>query len=368
MGAARPAGRPARCNVFPYRRADSCGGTGSPEADGEKRRGDWTLQRIFSGIQPTGALHVGNYLGAIRNWVDLLDKYDSVYCIVNYHAITIPYDPKELPERVLDTAATLIASGIDPERCIFFAQADVPEHTELCWLLNVITPLGHLQRMHQFKEKAQQHAQHVNAGLMNYPILQAADILLYKAHLVPVGEDQLQHIELTREVARRFNNTFGEVFPDPQAYMTSAARVMALNDPERKMSKSIPGSYIALSDSPEEIRRKVSRAVTDTGPSPDGAMSPGVKNLFTLLEGFAEPDVVSHFREQYDQGTLRYSELKPALADAIIEKLTPIRERREELLADADGLRDILRAGGEKARAIARETIDEVRERMGLVG
>src|SRR5690606_11177226 len=202
---------PARCNVF---RADAPTPAAEPVPPWRgKRRGDWTLQRIFSGIQPTGALHIGNYLGAIRNWVDLQDKYDSVFCIVNYHAITIPYDPKELPKRVLETAATLIAAGIDPERCIFFVQADVPEHTELCWLLNVLTPLGHLQRMHQFKEKAQQHAQHVNAGLMNYPILQAADILLYKAHLVPVGEDQLQHIELTREVARRFNNTFGEVFP-----------------------------------------------------------------------------------------------------------------------------------------------------------
>src|SRR5690606_32980041 len=198
---------------------------------------------------------------------------------------------------------------------IFFVQSHVPEHTELCWLLNCLTPLGSLQRMHQFKEKARQHAENVNAGLMNYPILQAADILLYKAHLVPVGEDQLQHIELTRDIARRFNNTFGSVFPEPEAYMTSTARIMALNDPERKLSKSVPGSYIALSDPPEEIRRKISRAVTDTGPREGGEMGPGVRNLFHLLEGFAAPEVVEDFRSRYNEGTLRYVDLKATLAD-----------------------------------------------------
>lgn len=326
------------------------------------------MKRVFSGIQPTGVIHVGNYLGALRNWVAMQHEYDSVFCIVDLHAITIPYDPAEMPGRVVETAATIIAAGLDPERCIFFVQSHVPEHTELCWLLNCLTPLGNLQRMHQFKEKARQHAQNVNAGLMNYPILQAADILLYKAHLVPVGEDQVQHIELTRDIARRFNGTFGTVFPEPEAYMTSTARIMALNDPERKMSKSVPGSYVALSDSPEEIRRKISRAVTDTGPREGGEMGPGVRNLFNLLEGFAAPEVVEDFRGRYDEGTLRYVDLKNALADAMIEVLTPVRERREELLADPRGLADMLRAGAERARAIARTTIAEVKERMGLSG
>lgn len=324
------------------------------------------LQRVFSGIQPTGLLHIGNYLGAIRNWVELQGQYDSVFCIVDYHSVTIPYDPDTLGERVLDTAATLIAAGVDPQRCILFVQSQVPEHTELCWLLNCLTPLGSLQRMHQFKEKSRQHAQHINAGLMNYPILQAADILLYKANLVPVGEDQIQHIEITRDIARRFNNTFGQVFPEPEAYVTKAARVMALNAPEKKMSKSIPGSYVALSDSPEEIRRKIARAVTDTGPTPGGEMSPGVKNLFTLLEEFASPETVAAFTEQYQQGTLRYSDLKSALADAMIQVLTPIRERREELLADPQPLWDTLREGAGKARSLARQTLQEVKDKMGF--
>lgn len=324
------------------------------------------MKRVFSGIQPTGLLHIGNYLGAIRNWVKMQEEYESFFCIVDYHAITIPYPPEETVERVLDVAASNMAAGLDPDQCTLFVQSHVPEHTELCWLLNCLTPLGNLQRMHQFKEKAQQHAENVNAGLMNYPILQVADILLYKTHLVPVGEDQVQHIELTRDVARKFNNTFGKTFPEPEAYLPSTARVMALNDPERKMSKSLPGSYIALSDSPEEIKKKISRAVTDTGPAPSGEMSPGVSNLFSLLEAFADDGVVEHFRAEYEAGSLRYSDLKAALTEAVTVTLQPIRERREQLLARPQDLLDILTAGAQRARRIARETIGEVKERMGL--
>ena len=324
------------------------------------------MKRVFSGIQPTGTLHIGNYLGAIRNWVKMQEEYECFYCIVDYHAITVPYSPQDMAPRVMDAAATNLAAGLDPERCTFFVQSHVPQHTELCWLLNAMTPLGNLQRMHQFKEKAQQHAENVNAGLMNYPILMAADILLYQAEVVPVGEDQLQHLELTRDIARKFNFIFGPTFPEPEAYLTSTARIMALNDPERKMSKSIPGSYIALSDPPEEIRKKIARAVTDTGPAPDGSMSPGVRNLFTLLEAFAPEETVSAFRAEYNAGTLRYSQLKAALADAMIAHLEPIRQRREEWLARPKELHEILLAGAERARRVASETLAMVKERMGF--
>lgn len=324
------------------------------------------MARIFSGIQPTGDLHIGNYLGAIRNWTILQEQHDCIFCVVDLHAMTIPYDPKDMPRRVLETAATLLACGIDPERSVLYVQSDVREHTELCWILNTITSLGLLQRMTQFKEKARQHQENVNAGLMNYPILQAADILLYKAELVPVGEDQIQHLEMTRDVARRFNYLFGDTFPEPASQLTKAARIMALNDPERKMSKSIQGSYIALDAEPDQIRDLIRRAVTDTGPAGD-TMSPGVANLFTLLEEFSAPETVARFRAAYDQGALRYVELKQQLAEDIVEALTPIRTRRTELLADPDQLREILEQGAERARAMAAEVMDEVRQKTGLL-
>ncbi|MFO7265005.1 MAG: tryptophan--tRNA ligase [Limnochordales bacterium] len=323
------------------------------------------MARVFSGIQPTGDIHIGNYLGAVRNWVALQDKHECIFCIVDLHAMTVPYDAKAMPRVVLESAATLLACGIDPERSILYVQSHVREHTELCWILNTITPLGQLERMTQFKDKARRHRDNVNAGLLNYPILMAADILLYKAELIPVGEDQIQHLELTRDLARRFNNIFGPTFPEPEALLTKAARVMALNDPTSKMSKSIPGSYIALHAEPDEIRAIVRKAVTDTGPQ-GGAMSPGVANLFTLLEAFSAPDVVARFRELYDRGELRYVDLKQQLAEDIVAALTPIRERRAALLADEKRLRDILREGAERARVIAREVMAEVREKTGL--
>lgn len=323
------------------------------------------MARIFSGIQPTGDLHIGNYLGAIRNWTVLQQEHECIFCVVDLHAMTIPYDPKDMPERVLETAATLIACGVDPEQSVLYVQSDVREHTELCWILNTITPVGLLQRMTQFKEKARQHEENVNAGLMNYPILQAADILLYKAEMVPVGEDQVQHLEMTRDVARRFNHLFGPTFPEPVSKLTKAARVMALNDPEKKMSKSIPGSYISLGAEPEEIRDLIRRAVTDTGPGGTD-MSPGVANLFTLLDEFSAPDTVTHFRDAYDRGELRYVELKQQLAEDIGQALTPIRTRRAELLADRAQLQALLHRGAERARAIATDVMAEVRRKTGL--
>jgi tryptophanyl-tRNA synthetase len=322
--------------------------------------------RVFSGIQPTGAIHIGNYVGAIRNWVRLQEKYESYFCIVDYHAITIQYEPAELIQRVYEAALDILASGLDPEKCVFFAQSYVPEHTELAWVFNSQTSMGALERMTQFKEKSER-TDYVNAGLFTYPVLQAADILLYKAGIVPVGEDQLQHLELTREVARRYNHHFGETFPEPKAELTPAARVMALNDPVRKMSKSIPGSFISLSESDKEMRKKISRAVTDTGPT-EGEMSPGVKNLFTLLEAFGTAEQVRYFQEQYEAKTLRYGELKPAVADALVAELAPIRDRREELAAHPERVWAALEHGAERARKLAGETMIEVRAKMGLRG
>jgi len=323
------------------------------------------MERVFSGIQPTGELHVGNYLGAIRNWVDMQERYDCVFCVVDLHAMTIPYDPAEMPRRVLATAATLIGCGIDPERSVLYVQSHVREHTELCWILNCITPLGSLQRMTQFKDKSRQHRENLNAGLLNYPILQAADILLYKAALVPVGEDQIQHLELSRDLARRFNHLFGDTFPEPQAHLTKAARVMALNDPTRKMSKSIPGSYVPLVAEPDEIRSLIRRAVTDTGPRGE-TMSPGVANLFTLLESFSAPETVAQFRAAYEAGTLRYVDLKQQLAEDMVQALAPILARYRELTSRPQEVRDILAQGANWAPAIARETRAGVRARTGL--
>lgn len=324
-------------------------------------------RRIFSGIQPSGAIHIGNYLGAIKNWTKLQHEYDSIFCVVDYHAITVEYDPGELPERVMDLAATLLAAGIDPDRATLFVQSTVPEHTELAWLFTCITPLGMLERMTQYKEKAaRQQTESVGAGLLCYPVLMASDILLYKADLVPVGDDQIQHLELTREIARKFNYHFGEIFPEPQAYVTRAARIKALSDPTAKMSKSIPGGAVAVAEEPDQIRKLVRRAVTDAGPQQDGEMSPGVQNLFVLLEALAPQEVVAKFRGDYDRGELRYVELKDAVAEAMIQELTPIRERRAELLADRKQIEEILGDGAQRARAIAKETIREVKERMGF--
>ena len=252
---------------------------------------------------------------------------------------------------------------------MLFVQSHVPEHCELMWLLNVLTPLGQLERMTQFKEKSRYARRGVMAGLLNYPVLQAADVLLYKARLVPVGEDQVQHVELMRDIAERFNRQFGETFPLPEARLTKGARIMALNDPTVKMSKSVPGSYIALVEDPDSIRRKVRAAVTDPGPPAPGARlddaSPGVANLFTLLEVFA-PDRYPEFAEAYQAGTIRYSEMKQVLAEAIVEAFAPVRERYQTLMGRPDRVRDILAEGARRARPVARATMEEVRTKMGL--
>ena len=324
--------------------------------------------RIFSGIQPTGRKHLGNYIGAIRQYVEGQDRGDpAIYCIVDLHAITVAYDPRELRERVHDTTAVLIAAGLDPEPCVLFRQGDVQEHTELCWLLTSVTSIGELNRMHQFRDKSVAQRQLVSAGLLLYPVLQAADVLAYRAHEVPVGEDQREHLELMRDVARRFNDRFGETLVVPEHRIpTVGARVRDLQEPERKMSTTggtEQGTVLVLDD-PAAIAKKFRRAVTDSGSevvrAPD---KPGVSNLIEILATVRReaPEAV----EAAFAG-LRYGDLKTAVGDEVAAWLAPVRERYDALRPDEDGLEDVLEAGAEKARAIASATVADVREVMGV--
>jgi len=320
---------------------------------------------VFSGIQPTGTLHIGNYFGAIRNWASLQKDHDCIYCIVNYHAITIDVDPKALPEASRAMALDLMACGIDPERSILFLQSAVPEHTELAWILDCVTSYGDLQRMTQFKDKSEGR-DFVSVGLFNYPVLQAADILLYKAGGVPVGEDQVQHLELARRIARRFNSRFGELFPEPEPIVGKGARIMSLADPTQKMSKSAGEShYVGVMEKESSIQKKVRSAVTDIGLTPGSTMSPGVANLFEVLELSAPAAVVARLRTDFSAGTLLYSHLKDAVFESLMATLRPIQERRA-LLEASGRVEEILADGGERARSIAKKTIASVREMAGL--
>jgi len=269
---------------------------------------------------------------------------------------------------ILDAAAMNLACGLDPNAAIIFVQSHVREHAELCWLLTTMTSFGRLSRMTQFKEKSSRLGrEHINAGLFNYPILQAADILLYKADLVPVGRDQKQHLELARDIAGKFNQTYGETFPLPDIAYSSAPKIMSLSDPTSKMSKSVAGSSIGLADEPDDIRRAIMRAVTDVGPLTDGKMGSGIANLFTLLKEFSSPDVVKTFRSAYKVGELRYVDLKKQLAEDTVAALTPIRENYHELISNPQKVWGILRDGADRARAIAEVTVREVKEKMGLI-
>ena len=326
------------------------------------------LMRIFSGIQPTGRKHLGNYIGAIRQYVEGQDRGEAIYCIVDLHATTVQYDPTELRARVLDTAAILVAAGLDPERCILFRQADVLEHTELTWLLCSVTAVGELSRMHQFRDKSVAQRELVSAGLLFYPVLQAADVLVYRADEVPVGDDQREHLELMRDVARRFNSRFGETLVVPEHRIPAVgARIMDLQEPTRKMStsnSSVEGTIYVL-DEPKAIEKKLKRAVTDSGTdivrAPD---KPGVTNLIDIIaaaRGVATDAVVE------EMGSARgYGDLKAAAAESVIEMLAPVRERYESLRADEDALQDMLAAGADKARVIAADTIADVRDAMGV--
>lgn len=322
---------------------------------------------IFSAAQPTGELHLGNYLGALKNWVHLQRDNQCFYAIVDYHAITIPYDPKDFSKKVMDLALDYLAIGIDPEKSVMFVQSHVPEHAELAWILNTITPLGELERMTQFKDKAEQQRGSISAGLLNYPVLMAADILLYQPDLVPVGEDQTQHVELTRVIARKFNSTFGEYFKEPKVYEATIARVMSLLEPAKKMSKSLgPNHCLALNDPPEVIRKKIAKAVTDEGGLAENRVSGG-KNLLELFKVLSDDKAAKDaFEEQYKAGELKYAEFKPALAETIIKVLEPIQARRAELAAKPQEVTRILLGGRDKARLIAQKTLKDVKEKMGL--
>ncbi len=319
---------------------------------------------LFSGIKPTGIPHIGNYLGALKQWVDLQGKYNCIYSIVDYHAITIAIDKDELQKNIYTTARILLSIGINPDKSILFLQSTIPEHTELCWIFNCLTPMSELQRMTQFKDKAKQHRQNINAGLFDYPVLMAADILLYNAEFVPVGEDQLQHIELTRIIAKKFNNRYGEMFAMPKPIVGPAKRVMSLNNPTKKMSKDLgESSYISLLDPPEVVEKKVKKAVTDTGPTDANNMSAGVKNLFDLLVYFDNNSAYQRFMQQYQQGTIKYSELKQELANTINKTLDPIRTKASNITDD--DIKKILQSGANKARQIAQAKINKIKQTVG---
>jgi tryptophanyl-tRNA synthetase len=324
------------------------------------------MRRVFSGIQPSGELHIGNYLGAVNNWVELQRQYECFICIVDYHAITQDYDTAELTRRTFDMAVGLLAAGIDPDQCTLFVQSHVPEHTELAWVFNTVTPLGDLERMTQFKDKARRQ-ESVLAGLLNYPVLQAADVLLYKADLVPVGDDQIQHVELMREIVRKWNGRYGEgVFPEPEAMIGHARRIMGL-DGQAKMSKSL-GNTIGILEEPEDVWERLRPAVTD--PARVKKTDPGnpeVCNLYSLHRHFSPPDTIEHVAAQCRSAGWGCIDCKRVLAQGIEERFAPMRERAAALREDPAQVYAILREGADRASAVARTTMAEVRERMGLL-
>jgi len=324
------------------------------------------MKRLFSGIQPSGELHIGNYLGAIRNWARMLTDYDSMFCVVDYHAITITYEVDSMQERILNAATECIACGLDPDKCTIFVQSHVPEHTELAWIFNTITAMGDLGRMTQFKEKSEQHKQNVNVGLFDYPVLQAADILLYKAEVVPVGEDQIQHIEFSRRVARAFNQRYGQTFPEPFHVTPNIGRIMGL-DGKSKMSKSLK-NHISLSDSEEVIKEKLATAVTDVSRkrrSDPG--NPELCNIFTLHRLLSEEREVEHVNLECRRAGIGCIDCKMILAENMSAELGPIRQTAEELKNHPQKVREVLEAGRERCKPIAIETMREVKMKMGLM-
>ena len=324
-------------------------------------------ERIFSGIQPTGQKHLGNYIGAIRQYVEGQDRGEGIYCIVDLHAITVPHDPSDLRERLYDTTAILIAAGLDPDRCILFRQSDVNEHTELCWLLAAVTAWGDLNRMHQFKEKSEQQRELVSAGLFFYPVLMAADVLAYRATEVPVGDDQRQHIELMRDIAERFNARYGDVLQVPAGrYPEVGARIMNLQEPTSRMSTTYGSEQgtVYILDEADAVRKKVRSAVTDSGTEVRrGPDKDGITNLIDILSVIREVDPQ---RIESDFEGSGYGDFKGAVAEAVVEYLTPVRERYAELRRDEGAIEATLAAGAEKACAIASDTLADVREAMGI--
>ncbi|MEK7560708.1 MAG: tryptophan--tRNA ligase [Patescibacteria group bacterium] len=329
----------------------------------------YTKKRVFSGVQPSGDLHIGNYLGAIRQFVALQDEYSCIFCVVDEHAITVPQEPEALRKKTLEIALIYLAAGIDPEKSIIFVQSHVPAHTELGWILNTMTPLGELERMTQFKDKATTQNKEIYAGLLNYPTLMAADILLYQTDRVPVGEDQLQHVELTRSIAKRFNNRFGETFVVPEALIQKdTARIMGLDDPTKKMSKSAtsPANYVALLDPPDVIRKKIKSAVTDsgTGIRYDPEQKPGISNLLAIASGFSGAPIAQLEKEWSDAP---YAKFKEAVAEIVITELKKFQESYNHLAQDQNAALDILQKGRDNATIIAGKTLSDVKEEMGFL-
>ncbi len=322
--------------------------------------------RVLSGIQPTGYLHIGNYLGALKNWVNMQDDYECIFCIVDLHAITVPQDPKELLQKIEQTAAIFLAAGIDPKKSAVVVQSTVHGHAELAWLLTCVTPLGWLERMTQFKDKAAKQ-ESVGDGLLQYPVLMAADILLYQAAVVPVGDDQSQHLELTRDVAQRFNSLYGDTFVMPATKLPMVgARVMGLDDPTKKMSKSVEGAFhaVALLDEPALIRKKIMRATTDSNPSVTfDSAGPGVLNLLSIHQaftGWTDDQMKQHFEG------MRYGDLKKTVAEAVVAGLEPLQARYREIMAEPGYLHGVLRESAERVSSIANDTVRLVKQRMGI--
>jgi tryptophanyl-tRNA synthetase len=324
------------------------------------------MRRIFSGIQPTGDIHIGNYVGAIRQWVSLVEEYECIYGVVDYHAITVEYDTDSLRRRTLDTALILIACGLDPARCHLMVQSHVTEHTELAWIFNCLTPVGEVERMTQFKDKSRQHKANINMGLMDYPVLQAADILVYKAGFVPVGEDQVQHVELSREIARKFNARFGQVFPEPQAILSCAPRIMG-TEGKNKMSKTL-GNYIGILDDESSIWEKLRTAVTDvarvrrTDPG-----NPEVCNIYTMHRAFSPDQALKELDTGCRSASIGCIDCKRVLFKNMMAELTPIREKALSLKGHPDPVLDALRQGAAVCRRLAAETMAEVRDVLGLL-
>jgi tryptophanyl-tRNA synthetase len=323
------------------------------------------MDRIFSGIQPSGEIHIGNYVGAIRHWAQLVKRYECIYGVVDYHAITIEYEANSMQKRILDTAIILVASGLTPDKCIVFIQSHVPEHTELAWIFNCVTPVGELERMTQFKEKGKQHRHNVNVGLLDYPVLQAADILIYKAGYVPVGEDQIQHVEFSREIARKFNTRFGETFPEPKVLLSTAPRILG-TDGNAKMSKSLNNS-IGLLDPPEVIWEKLRTAVTDVKRqrrSDPG--NPDKCNIFTMHQAFSKPEQIAYVDHHCRTAGIGCIECKEILFKNMMEEIGPIQNRVEEILAKPGYLVDVLKSGAVRCKEIADKVMDEVRTKIGV--
>ncbi|MDD5639795.1 MAG: tryptophan--tRNA ligase [Candidatus Pacebacteria bacterium] len=323
--------------------------------------------KIFSGIRPTGDIHIGNYIGSLKQWVEVQEKDDCFFCIVDWHAITTPYEASTLQKNIFDLAATYLAAGINPDKCIYFVQSQVKEHTELTWLLGTTIPVGELQRMTQFKDKSLKHKESVNAGLLNYPILMAADILLYNTQAVPIGKDQKQHLELTRDTAERFNNKYGKTFVIPEPMIPKqGATIMSLTDPEKKMSKSDNGKgSISLFENPDLIMQKLMSATTDSNNEIkfDVENKKGISNLLTIYSVFSGKPIKKIEEEFTGKG---YGDFKSATAEILIESLKPIREKKKEYEKNPDYVWKELEKGADKARKIAEETMKIVRKNMGL--